>query len=79
MQKFIAIPELGIIVRKIAPNGRHFAGFGTRNPVEAYARWVQQCYANEDQFYWDDEFFDDRSRRYLRNINFKATTCSSSS
>jgi hypothetical protein len=79
MQKFIAIPELGIIVRKIAPNGRHFAGFGTHSPVEDFNRWVGQCYADEDQFYWDEEFYDERARRYLRNIKFKETTCNSSS
>ncbi len=79
MQKFIAIPELGIIVRKIAPDGRHFAGFGTRNSVEDFTRWLSQCYADEGQFYWDEYFYDERARRYLCNITFKETTCNSSS
>jgi len=74
MQKFIAIPELGIIVRKIAPNGRHFAGFG-RASEEAFNRWLSQCYADEGSFYWDEEFYDERARRYSSNITFKETTC----
>jgi len=78
MQKFIAIPELGIIVRKIAPGGMHFAAFGNQYSAREFSGWVARCYEDERQFYWASDYWD--GRRWSNDVVFKeSSTCNSSS